>query len=317
MKKYLSIGTAALLAGGMFALAACSSDDAATQEVVEISQVPLEVQVGGVQASTRGIIEGTTLPTTVEEYGVFALYGNNWEQPLDNGCNARVWYSNGTSRLEKTILLPQGVDVPVYAYYPYKESYNSVEYLMYMPIEVESQTDYLCGHSVDGDNQWLYANPDRPKVDICFKHVLARVTLNIKKAEDNTNSYKLSTVSLNNVYSESLMSLLKEAVVESWGRTNINITPASYVLSDQGDVVTADFLVIPEQQPEVSLTLDAGSYQLSAMIPATGWESGKQYIYEVTIGKGGKLAISEATITPWDNNPQEGIEVGDNNYVEN
>lgn len=320
MKKYLSIGTAALLAGGMFALAACSSDDAATQEVVEISQVPLEVQVGGVQASTRGIIEGTTLPEE-SQYGIFAMYGGGTSQAVNGGNNVQVNYVKGVSTLNHLVLLPQGVDVPVYAYYPYNANNGSLECLVNMTIESDSQTDYLWGRCVNVQGGYEFATESAPKVNINFAHAMARVTLRIKKAVDNDKSYKYPYVSLLNVHKTAFMNIYDRSITGRTGLTNLIGKPESYVLSAAADEIVMDFLVIPgERSADIMVNLnDMVNLEggLTAMVPMNLWESGKQYVYEVTIEKGTKLAISEATITPWDNNPQEGIEVGDNNYVEN
>ena len=76
------------------------------------------------------------------------MYGKEREV-IDGGMNVCVNYSKGVSTLNKSVYLPTNVDVPVYAYYPYNANYSNIEYLLEMPVDVTTQTDYLYGYSAD------------------------------------------------------------------------------------------------------------------------------------------------------------------------
>ena len=187
MKKNQSIFYLATMIGSMLSVASCNN----AEEVDSIDkQVPLEIQVGGVQA-TRSIIEGNKLPEECQ-YGIFALEGSSGDVALTDGINARVDYIKGASTLSQNIYLPNGVNSTIYAYYPFNKEYDSTDFLIgAMRIETDSQTDYLYGYSADSDNKLTQVNTEQPKANIYFKHALARVTMRIKKAADNENTYKL------------------------------------------------------------------------------------------------------------------------------
>lgn len=316
MKSIQTTGYAALLAGGMLALAACSNDDATAAWNAESTPVPLEVEVAGIHTSTRGIVEGTTLPEGAQ-YGIFATFGGGFEELIDGGGNVLVNYAGGTSTISQDIPLPEGVDVGVYAYYPYGESYNHAGYLIDMPIEADSQTDYMWGRAVNAAG-YPFASQYNPKVSLVFHHAMARVTLKIKKAADNETSYKFPYVSLLNVCQMATMNIYDSSTSGPMGTTNLTVEPAGYVLAASTDEIIADFLVIPAVEENVTLNLnDTRNLEsgFSASMPKSTWHAGMQYTYEVTIGKGGNLSIGETIIAEWQNNVQESLEVNDGNYA--
>ena len=304
----------------MLSVVACSSEE---KLALSDGRVPLEVEVVGVQ-DTRTIIDGTALPDG-SQYGIFAMLGGGTTDAVENGVNVQVDYNNGKSTLRNPVYIPDNADVPVYAYYPYDSQNSDLAYLRQIPVEASSQTDYLYGTSVDVNNNFSFANAYNPKVRIHFRHALARVRLNVRKADDNINSYKLPYVGLQNVLSLGWFDLYEGELAKSEGSINLLAKPSEYVLDTSEDLLTVDFLVLPMNTAMQSVTLGLGdnydAYSLTAPMPATEWKSGQQYTYNVTIrdnqmpGGSGSLSISEATIAPWENTNQENIEVGDVNFA--
>lgn len=317
MKKNQSIFYLATMIGSMLSVASCNN----AEEVDSIDkQVPLEIQVGGVQA-TRSIIEGNKLPEECQ-YGIFALEGSSGDVALTDGINARVDYIKGASTLSQNIYLPNGVNSTIYAYYPFNKEYDSTDFLIgAMRIETDSQTDYLYGYSADSDNKLTQVNTEQPKANIYFKHALARVTMRIKKAADNENTYKFPYINLLNVDKNAYINVLEGgAILDPSGTANLTAKPSDYALENSDNEIVADFLVIPRNTEGKKIMLNMSdnisSFEngLSAAVPVTNWQAGQQYTYMVTIKKN-NLEISQAEITPWENKEQGGIEVGDDNYM--
>ena len=317
MKKNQFIFYLATIISGMLSVASCSDEDGA---VATGKQASLEIQVSGVQ-STRSIIEGNKLPEECQ-YGIFALEESSGDAALTDGINARVDYIKGTSTLSRNIYLPNDVNSTIYAYYPFNEAYNGTDFLTgAMRIEANSQTDYLYGYSADNENRLTYVNANQPKAKIYFKHALARVTIRIKKATDNENTYKFPYINLLNVDKNAYINVLKGgAILDPSGTANLTAKPSDYALENSDNEIVADFLVIPGNTEGKKIILNMSdnisSFEngLSAAVPVTNWEAGQQYTYMVTVKKN-NLEISQAEITPWENNEQGGIELGDDNYI--
>ena len=152
---------------------------------------------------------------------------------------------------------------------------------------------------------------------------MARVTLKIKKAADNENSYKLPYVGLTNVKEYGYLDIKESTVLDCSGTEELIAKPENYVLYAVDDEILVDFLVLPMNTAEQPVTLCMGDrmgsttedWQLSASIPNGTWASGQQYTYTVTISKGGVLMLSEAVITEWVNNEQPSIEINQNNFI--
>lgn len=317
MKRNQSIFYLATMIGGMLSVASCNN----AEEVDSIDkQVPLEIQVGGVQA-TRSIIEGNKLPEECQ-YGIFAMEGSSGDATLTDGINARVDYIKGTSTLSRNIYLPNGVNSTIYAYYPFNKEYNSTDFLIgAMRIETDSQTDYLYGYSADSDNKLTQVNTEQPKANIYFKHAMARVTMRIKKAADNENSYKFPYINLLNVDKNAYINVLEGgAILDPSGTANLTAKPSDYALDNANDEIVADFLVIPRNTEGKKIMLNMSDNisnfenGLSAAVPVTDWKAGQQYTYTVTI-EDGKFNISKAAITLWNNTIQDPINIGNGNIT--
>lgn len=313
MKRIQSIFYVATMIGGMLSVASCSNED----EVATVGkQVLLEVQVDGVQ-TTRSIIEGSKFVDDCQ-YGIFT---SSETAIIENGVNLCVNYSKGNSTLSKNVYLPEGVDVPVYAYYPYNANYSNIEYLLQMPIDATTQTDYLYGYSADSDNRLTYVNTEQPKANIYFKHAMARVTMRIKKSADNEKTYKFPYINLLNVDKSAYVNVLENgAILDPSGTSNLTAKPSDYALENSDNEIVADFLVIPGNTEGKKIMLNMSDNisnfenGLSAAVPVTNWQAGQQYTYTVTI-KNGSLDINQAEISEWKNSEQGGIEIGDDNYL--
>lgn len=306
MKTYQILLYKAALLGGLLGTS-CSNQE----EVLTASdrKVPLEVQIKS--SGTRTVIMGTELPNQ-SNLGVFSVSKGNGET---TASNVLASYANNRCDLAKTVYLAE-VEENVYAYYPYSEKAS----LTSIPVEVKSQTDYLYGYAVDGKDEQTTVSALNPKANILLKHALARITLNIRKGEDNENF---------DIFSASLSGDLPVS-------GTLDITKGAIACNGYGDVYVSckaniteaitfslDILVFPADLSERDVLLslnvidcDKNDKYVSAVLPKANWQSGQQYTYSVEI-RNGNLVISQATITPWNDNLQDSIEITDNNYTNN
>ncbi len=292
-------------------ISSCSSDSETESASVG---VPLQIETATV-STTRAAIETSTLPNG-SLYGVFAVKAGTTE-PIATGNNAMVYYENGASLFYyDKVLLEEGVDVNILAYYPWNSD-GSVYLDGNIFLETESQTDYLWGSYMNEKGDLQVVNASNPKAKILFRHALARVTLKISKSKDNDAPYKYTYVGLENIRRSMVYNWQSGELTMNEGTTDIlSEISGQYWLESEKDTITADFLVLPGAiaSNEVKMTLD--NNVLSAYLPQSVWVSGQQYTYNVTINKRAVITISKAEITPWSNNEQPGIEVGDANYKE-
>lgn len=290
MKRMNILKGIAVSAMALLTLASCSNEDAGSLSSSAQDRVPLQVSVE--KAATRGIITGTTLPDDCS-YRIYA-YSRNSEtnyEALNNQSGSTVQYQKGVSRIDDNpIYLPEdGSDVQVVALYGgITGSYDDLR-VNKIKLSEKAQEDYLVGVNTNKVNK---ANP---KANLAFTHVMSRVTLNIKRAKDNTNSYKIPEVTINNLAADAYMDVEGgQPVIYGVNNSqnfNLPIKIDDYVLDDSSKVITADFLVLPAAQENITVKLDGFSQEIK--LPISNFEMGQQYSFNVVIGKN-KPEITES-----------------------
>lgn len=290
MKRMNILKGIARSAMALLALASCSNDDAGSLSSSAQDRVPLQVSVEN--AATRGIITGTTLPDDCS-YRIYACSTNsetNYEA-LNNQSGSTVQYQKGVSRIDDNpIYLPEdGSDVQVVALYGgITGSYDNL-WVNKIKLSEKAQEDYLVGVNTNK------VNKSNPKANLAFTHVMSRVTLNIKRAKDNTNSYKIPEVTINNLAFDAYMDVREgKPIINGVDNSQNFILPVKiddYVLDDSAKVITADFLVLPTEQENITIKLDGFSQEIK--LPISNFEMGQQYSFNVVIGKN-KPEITES-----------------------
>ena len=80
---------------------------------------------------------------------------------------------------------------------------------------------------------------------------------------------------------------------------------------------SVDFLTMPTDNVQsVYLNIGINNKSYAVKLPEGAWESGQQYTYTIIVEKG-NVSIGTIEITPWNENIKDGIEINDNNYIEN
>lgn len=310
MKRMNILKGIAVLAMALLTLASCSNEDAGSLSSSAQDRVPLQVSVEN--AATRGIITGTTLPDDCS-YRIYA-YSRNSEtnyEALNNQTGSTVQYQKGVSRIDDNpIYLPEdGSDVQVVALYGgITGSYDDLR-VNKIKLSEKAQEDYLVGVNTNK------VNKTNPKANLAFTHVMSRVTLNIKRAKDNTNSYKIPEVTINNLAADAYMYIEGGHpyinVVDNSQNFKLPVKIDDYVLDDSAKVITADFLVIPAEQKNITIELDGFSQEIK--LPISNFEMGQQYSFNVVI-RDGKLTVDGFKITPWGEKKQQDNVVVDGTY---
>lgn len=290
MKRMNILKGIAVSVMALLTLASCSNEDAGSLSPSAQDRVPLQVSVEN--AATRGIITGTTLPDDCS-YRIYA-YSRNSEtnyEALNNQRGSTVHYQKGVSRIDDNpIYLPEdGSDVQVVALYGgITGSYDNL-WVNKIELSEKAQEDYLVGINTNK------VNKSNPKANLAFIHVMSRVTLNIKRAKDNTNSYKIPEVTINNLAFDAYMDVREgKPVINGVNNSqdfNLPIKIDDYVLDDSSKVITADFLVLPTEQENITVKLDGFSQEIK--LPISNFEMGQQYSFNVVIGKN-KPEITES-----------------------
>ena len=310
MKRMNILKGIAVSAMALLTLASCSNEDAGSLSPSAQDRVPLQVSVE--DAATRGIITGTTLPDDCS-YRIYA-YSRNSEtnyEALNNQSGSTVQYQKGVSRIDDNpIYLPEdGSDVQVVALYG--GITGSYDYLRVNKIELseKAQEDYLVGVNTNK------VNKTNPKANLAFTHVMSRVTLNIRRAKDNTNNYKIPEVTINNLAFDAYMDVREgKPIINGVDNSQNFILPVKiddYVLDDSAKVITADFLVLPTEQENITIKLDGFSQEIK--LPISNFEMGQQYSFNVVI-RDGKLTVDGFKITPWSEKKQQDNLVVDGTY---
>lgn len=274
--------------------------------------VALQIAVKGVKPSTRSIIEGTQFPND-STFAVFAMFGGG-DSYVPGGENIKVTYKDGVCTPVTPILIPENVDVPVYAFYPASSAYdvNKTE------IKAVSQTDYLWGSCINDAGNFDFATSYAPKVSISFEHIMARITLRIHRAEDNGNAYELPSISLGGdsegTYRSAVVSV-KNKKFEGYSYDsfeNLVGEVSGNVINADIPLITADFLVIPSKTSWWLMLDDAPGLPTLTFMPVENYESGNQYIYDVMIAnpesesQEASLQITQFDILPWGENNDMG-----------
>ncbi len=285
MKKMNILKNMAMSATLLLSLVSCSSEDAGNMSSLKLSKVPLQLSVENDVAS-RGVVDGTTLPDN-STYNIYVYSKNEatkYEALNNANYGSTVLYKDGISQIDDNpIYLPEdGSDVQVVALYGGISGNYANLRVNKIELSTKKQEDYLVGVNTNTVNKFY------PKASLAFTHVMSRITLNIKKAEDNSNAYKIPSVTLNNVIGEAVLEVEGGSPYLSWigdVTTSISVQPTDYELYNSSDVVTVDFLVLPTEQQEITVKVQLDGIEQEIKLPTTYFQMGQQYTYNVVIGK--------------------------------
>lgn len=300
--KYILLGFAVLLT-------ACSSDnDEFNITNANRTQLAISTEIVTTRAEFYTGLKNDVEFRNGNQIG-FTLVDVNYKKPIyEQDCNIKAVYNNGQWEQERTTTL-SNKEGKVIAYYPYGTGYKFIVSggapgptigQHFIPVDISSffhgdgQQEYLCGES-------NIVSSVSPNARIKFRHVLPRITFVIEKGSANANDeiYLRSAVLKNANDADNTICTKGTMNIESGylsknddgGSSITNSYLGAVPLDPTDEQLTFDFLVFPTEVVQGSVILrievrkgTAGNFQYYDIpIPATKWESGKQYTYPVTL----------------------------------
>lgn len=259
-----------------------------TNEYLSIENVNVNDMDGGSSTAVEGQIGTYLLSGWTNNYTVWGNY-----------ANMPTKYSGIGYSLPYDIELTQ--DTKVYAYYPYTYEVFENQIDVYANDEYYKQSiDYMYGSS-------NVVNASETKANIAMYHALSKVTFSITKAADDEDEEVLTKVSL---YS------FEGNVLKFRGLMNVftgDITPWEDLSGEAYDktfdnerslttdeATTIDYMLIPVsfEDYRVRVTLTVNGRSIETTLPASTWEKGKHYTYQLTVDKDA-LEIGNIEVEEW------------------
>lgn len=285
----------------LLTMTSCNSEDTSDKSFISLSKVPLQVSIDNVK--TRSIVEGAILPNNSSyRIHVYSTDEKNKYVSLNNTDGSSVAYVDGVSKIDDyPIYLPDdGSGVQVLALYGGLVGvYTENKVVNNIKMNVNKQEDYMVGMNINK------VNKSNPKASLSFSHLMSRVTLKIRKAEDNAEFYKIPSVTLNNVKANVILAtdggspIVSEQNNET---TSITLKNSNYTLDTSSDVITADFLLLPISQEGITIELNGISQ--TANLPVSDFGMGQHFMFNVVISDN-KMKIEDVTVTPWGDSENE------------
>lgn len=248
--------------------------------------------------------------------GTFLYYGNNSNPVIKNMHST---YSESKWIPESSIDYITYDKMIAYSYYPYSNSYEYNSYTqeitvpVYCPSNNQEEIDYLY-------SQYIHNVGDDTQLDMLMYHAMSRIVLSITKASDSKLSGTVKEVELydesyNKLYSNGEMNVKTGNISYTKHSTeyyiNCNIVP------QVDKSTTIERLMFPANftDNQIRVGINIGGYYYYTYLPATYWKKGTTYTYPIEIGNN-KITIGTVQITPWDNQYQGGLEIENDNLVQ-
>lgn len=297
IKSIITFGAIATVMAG----ASCSSEQ--NEPAMPSEGSILEVSVDGID-ETRAVIEGKYLPNGSK----FSLWAYNDGKYINGGQNVPVSMNGTSAVMSDQVYIPAGASVNVTAVYPYSEEYDET----YSKLDLTKGVDYLWGEGL------TTATALNPKVSIRFKHVLSRITLNFTVTSDNDVTYSFSSVNLTGDGAgtwRKVWILNQTGVIDEQEVMNYEPIPGqmSADILKKGQNMSVTFLVAPTsnwiENTEWSVKLESTIQSEGFTLPATAYQAGVNYVYNVQVSDGDKLVITDCEITPWENTNMSDINI--------
>ena len=278
----------------LFALTACNNQN---ENIPIDKEVVLEITLK--EGTSRNIIEGSVLPDE-SQMGVFVVDSD--ENIMES--NVLVNYVDKVCQMTEPVYLSKE-DMNVYAYYPYDKSAS----LKKIQVNAKNQIDYLYGYAVNDNDVKTTVNIDQPHADILLKHIMSRITFNIEKVDEIETELYFTDIMVEGFNGSGTFDIQKGEF--------LSMEKIGFSLKFPAESKSVDFLTMPTDNVQsVYLNIGINNKSYAVKLPEGAWESGQQYTYTIIVEKG-NVSIGTIEITPWNENIKDGIEINDNNYIEN
>lgn len=229
--------------------------------------------IAGIVPVTRGIITNFTDNDRIGLFLTDGELGLNYQENAE-AANVPAMYQQGSWKVEKDLVLSE--EGTAFAYYPYN---SKVTDGTVVPLEIESQTDYLYATPAVVDEK-------NPIAQIGMKHALSLISVRIRK-NDYQHAGKLTKVEVLDVQQNGTMNIAT-GVVTKTGPTAIYSVNRDLVLDDN-DLAKTQMIMLPTVIAEAGnirfqITVD-DKYYIWEVPKSHIWEAGKEYTYTLNLSK--------------------------------
>lgn len=237
------------------------------------------------QSTVSSILYSKTLGELLYDLQFTLAYGNGWSMSP-----------------AREIGFEKGDTLKFFAYYPTMDDIQD-----YTRMHIDANTDFVYGNSEE-------LSSSKPNANIALKHLMAKVSFEVKISGDDDRSIKLQYANLRNAWTiqsnaialDCYFNLLSGELSEGdayYGHDGL-LTQCDFELSTENSL-TIDFYVIPttfkEGEVVFQLYSDHWSEIISSTLGEASWLSGQHYIYPVVITSSG-LQIGTVRVEEWENN---------------
>lgn len=262
----------------MFLSCACVREE---KTVINEVPVPLEISMAS-NSRSEVLPDGTEVGVYIAED---SAEDSEYKYDGTEYKNVRAVIEGGKLIFEDDILL-SSTNANVYVYSPYKAFYNDMQI---MRVTTAASPDFLLGKVKEINNQ-------NPNANVELQHMYATVRFKIKKASPSPKPASILNIVLRN--NEGYTNLSSTGKVDIKACTIVPTTPSAHAITISftpaytivdyfpDDESSIEMSVIPTSvsSGEIVVVVSPSPYEKrSYQIPATNWESGKIYTYELSV----------------------------------
>ena len=191
----------------------------------------------------------------------------------DTCINKKLTY-NGTAWSGGSVALAADLK-NLYCYFPYQKDVKSHDAI---PVDIDSQADYLAGSTSVGENS--------PNAQVKMKHILSLVRIVLKK-NNYSGAGHVESLTWNGIYKKAKYNVITNTITLDREKGNYQ-AGGNYYVDDSKDPVVVETILMPINSAEgISITLKIdGEERVYELPEAHNWEAAKAYTYTLTL-KGG------------------------------
>lgn len=314
----------------MMVLASC------TKTKVESIDGPKEIAFKKIEgAMTKATVEkdlagNTTMGVYAINHGATTCYFENVKFGYNGTANAWVGLNDAGEHTPQ--YWPQGMYLDFMVYSPYADAttYNIETKKLAFTIKENSsqQTDYLYGDKYYDNTGDVGYNNEKTAISVKLKHALAKISVAVKA--NVANKFTLTSITINDTQQAGTITITYDGSDKAAGYGTSGTPPScevanpevkySKVLDFNNQSVSTEasentkksYLVFPSDQTSLTVKykMDPNTAELDANIPlntaSAKWESGKHYVYNIT------LTANEILFSP---SVEEWPTSGNDNYI--
>ena len=289
-----------LICSASFAMVSCQNEQIAPQDEFD---TPLVISTGVGMYPARSVVTGNTLDNG-SSIGVTVVDKNGSKYETQDYNNVRYTASKASDGSQKwdttTPIMLSGETGTLYAYYPYRADID-IENIS-IDLKEDEVVDWMYATEITSlDNQNAHAQ-------IKLNHALAKLKVSLVKGNfvGSGNVASISLTSGGAATAAVLNARTGQLKNVSSAGTKL-VYPVNETLDDEP--LELNLLFVPTSQSstvKIDVVVDNRNYTATASTTIKP-EAGQSYNYTL-IQNSTKLEMSQVTVTPWQENPNETLE---------